>query len=95
MLDYDETNYYHNPSFRLATKARAYKGVGQEWSMGITFHALMSVGECEGMNPHTPKWAPTLGVGSLDRLLNLQRTIIGVKPIGLKHYLYHWKALGM
>jgi len=21
-----------------------------------------SVGECEGMSPHTPKWAPTLGV---------------------------------
>ncbi len=30
MLDYDETNYYRNPSFRLATKARACKGVGQE-----------------------------------------------------------------
>ncbi len=24
-----------------------------------------SVGECEGMNLHTPKWAPTLGVGVL------------------------------
>jgi hypothetical protein len=23
------------------------------------------VGKCEGMSPHTPKWAPTLGVGFL------------------------------
>jgi len=30
MLDYDEMNYYCNPNFRLATKARACKGVGQE-----------------------------------------------------------------
>jgi hypothetical protein len=22
---------------------------------GVTFHAPESVGECEGMNPHTPK----------------------------------------
>jgi hypothetical protein len=26
-------------------------------------HALKSVRECERMNLHTPKWAPTLGVG--------------------------------
>jgi hypothetical protein len=29
----------------------------------VTFHAPKSVGKCEGMNPHTPKWAPTWGVG--------------------------------
>jgi hypothetical protein len=45
------------------TKARACKGVGQERSPGVTSHALGSVGECEGMNPHTPKGAPTLGIG--------------------------------
>jgi hypothetical protein len=39
--------------------------VGQEWILGIKFHAPGSVGECEGMNPHTPKWTPTLGVGVL------------------------------
>jgi hypothetical protein len=27
------------------------------------FHAPRSVGKCEGMNSHTPKWVPTLGVG--------------------------------
>jgi hypothetical protein len=26
-------------------------------------HTFESVRECEGMNPHTPKWIPTLGVG--------------------------------
>jgi hypothetical protein len=45
------------------TKARACKGVGQEGSLVVTSHALGSVGECEGMNPHTPKWTPTLGIG--------------------------------
>jgi hypothetical protein len=39
--------------------------VGQEGNMGVTFHALGSARKCEGMNPHTPKWAPTLGVGVL------------------------------
>jgi hypothetical protein len=44
-------------------KQGLYKGVGQEGSWGVTSCAPGSVGECEGMNPHTPKWTPTLGVG--------------------------------
>jgi hypothetical protein len=47
-----------NFSIGLATKAKACKGAGQEGSPGITSHAPRSVGECEGMNSHTPKWAP-------------------------------------
>jgi hypothetical protein len=43
-------------------RVRAKKGNSK-----VTSHALKSVGECEGMNPHTPKRAPTtapiLGVG--------------------------------
>jgi len=31
--------------------------------LGITCHVPKSVGKCEGMNSHTPKWVPTLGVG--------------------------------
>jgi hypothetical protein len=81
-------------SLGLATKARACSGAGQEWSPGVTFHALRSVGECEGMNPHTPKWGPTLGVGvPVDSWVfkeRLQRS----KPIGLKSSLYHRKTLG-
>ncbi len=52
-----------NPSLGLTTKARACKGVGQKRSPGVTFHAPESAKECEGMNPHTPKGTPTLGVG--------------------------------
>jgi hypothetical protein len=44
-----------NPSLRLVTKARACKGVSQEGSPRVTFHAPKSAKECEGMNPHTPK----------------------------------------
>jgi hypothetical protein len=46
------------------TKARACTGASQEWSPRITLHAFESLGKCEGMNPHTPKWAPILGVGA-------------------------------
>jgi hypothetical protein len=41
----------------------ACKGVGQKGTSGVTFHAPESVEECEGINLHTPKGAPTLGVG--------------------------------
>jgi hypothetical protein len=44
-----------NLNFGLTTKVRACKVAGQKRSPGITFHAPRSVGECEGMNPHTPK----------------------------------------
>jgi hypothetical protein len=37
------------------TKTKVYKGASQEGSPGITFHAPRNVGECDGMNPHTPK----------------------------------------
>jgi hypothetical protein len=53
----------HNPSLGLATKAKACEGADQEWNPGVTFHASGSVGKCGGMNPHTPKWTPTLKVG--------------------------------
>ncbi len=53
----------HNPSLKLMTKAKVYEGAGQEWSPGITFRALGSVGECEGINLHIPKWVPILGIG--------------------------------
>jgi hypothetical protein len=48
----------HNPSLGLTTKVRACKVVGQE-------RKLESESKCEGMNPHTPKGAFTLGVGVL------------------------------
>jgi hypothetical protein len=30
--------------------------------LGSHIHTLKNAKECEGMNPHTPKWTPTLGV---------------------------------
>jgi len=52
-----------NPNLGFTTKAKACEGVGQEWSSGVTFQALRSVGQCEEMNLHIPKWASTLGIG--------------------------------
>jgi len=42
---------------------RTCKSAGQEGSLRVTSHVPKSVGDCEGMNLHTPKWAPTLGIG--------------------------------
>jgi hypothetical protein len=55
----------HNLNLGFTTKSRACEGANQEGSPGITSHVLGSVGKCEGMNPHTPKGAPNLGVGVL------------------------------
>jgi hypothetical protein len=45
------------------TKVKACKSAGQEGSPRVTFHAPGSAKECEGMNLHTPKGTPILGVG--------------------------------
>jgi hypothetical protein len=87
------TNSYCNLNLELATKARAYKGASQEWSLGVTFHVSKSVRECEGMNPHTPKWASTLRVGVPMDFQIFRRWLQGSKLIGLKSSLYHWKTL--
>ncbi len=52
--------FYYDLSLGLATKAKACKGAGQEWSLGVIFHAPRNVGGCEGMNPHTLKWLPLM-----------------------------------
>jgi len=52
-----------NPRLELVTKGRAYKVVGQEGSQGVMPHAPKSARKCEGINLHTPKGTPTLGVG--------------------------------
>jgi hypothetical protein len=43
------------PSLGLAIKSRGCKVAGQEGSMGVQ--------ESEGIDPHTPKGTPILGVG--------------------------------
>jgi hypothetical protein len=75
-----------NPSLGLMTKARACKVAGQE-------KELRSERKCEGMNPHTPKWAPTLGVRVPMDSRMFKKRLQGSKPIGLRKSLYHYKAI--
>jgi hypothetical protein len=83
-----------NPNLKFATKAKAYKGAGQKWSSRITSYAPRSVGKCEGLNLHTPKLAPTLGVKvSMDSQI-FREQLHGSKPIRSKISLYHWKIIG-
>jgi hypothetical protein len=46
------------------TKVGGLKLASQEKNPGITSHAPGSAKECEGMNFHTPKCTPILGVES-------------------------------
>jgi hypothetical protein len=36
---------------------------GKVQAESATWESHLHSRECEGMNPHTPKWTPTLGVG--------------------------------
>jgi len=73
----------HNPSIGLVTKARACEGVGQEGGSAITFHALGSANECEGMKPHS-QVNSHFGNWSFGGLSNIQRTITRVKTHCIK-----------
>jgi hypothetical protein len=75
-----------NPSLGLPTKARFCKVVGQERKLG-------SQRKCEGMNPHTPKGASTLGVGVLVDSRMFKERLQGPKLNGLRSSLYHWKII--
>jgi hypothetical protein len=76
-----------NLNLGLAMKVRAYKVVGQEWSLRVTFHVLGSVGESEGLNPHTPKWALTLGVGVLMDFQIFKGQLQGVKTHWIEKFI--------
>jgi hypothetical protein len=71
------------------TKARGCKVAGQEGSLRVMPHAPGSVRECEGINPHTPKGTPTLGVKILMDARMFRERLKRSKPNGLKSYLYH------
>jgi len=77
---------YHDPNFGLVIKIRAYKGASQKWSPRITFHAPESVGGCEGMNPHNPKWIPTLGIEVPMDFWIFKERLQGVKNIWIKDF---------
>jgi hypothetical protein len=84
----DNVPKWCNPSLALVTKARACKVVGQE-------RKPRNEKKCEGMNPHTPKGAFTLGVGVPVDSQILRKRSQGSKPNGLKRSLYYWKAIEM
>jgi len=69
-----------NLSLGLVTKVRACKVAGQERKPG-------SERKCEGMNPHTPKGASTLGVWNPSGLPNLQKAIARVKTQWIEEFL--------
>jgi len=75
-------------------RQRACKVAGQEGSSGVMPHALGSVRECEGIDPHTPKGSPTLGVGVPMESRMFREQFQGPKLNGLRSSLYHQKALG-
>jgi hypothetical protein len=72
----------------------------KQWLAGVRAkrklgsHALESVEECEGMNPHAPKGAPTLGVRVPVDSRIFKEQLQGYKPNGLRSSLYHEKSLG-
>jgi hypothetical protein len=47
------------------------------------------------MNPHTPKWIPTLGIGNPMESKIFKEVFQASKLIGLKSSLYHGKDLEM
>ncbi len=63
-------------------QSKGLQRCGPRLSLRVTFHALRNAKECEGMNPHTPKWNP------MDSQI-LRRQLQGSKIIGLRHSLYH------
>jgi len=54
----------------------------------------MTARECEGIDPHTPKGTPTLGVGVPMNSQIFRGRSQGSKLNGFKSSLYHWKELG-
>jgi hypothetical protein len=47
-----------DPSLGLATKSKGMERWGPRMQLGSHIHILGNAKECEGMSPHTPKWAP-------------------------------------
>jgi hypothetical protein len=82
-----KVRWCRNPNLGFATKAKACKGAGQERSPRATSYAPRSVGKCEGMNAHTSQGSSHFGSWIPSGLLNLQRTIAGVKTHWIEAFL--------
>jgi hypothetical protein len=62
---------------------------GKVQAESATWESHLHSRECEGMNPHTPKWTPTLGVGIPMEFQIVFEVFQGQKFIGSKISLYH------
>jgi hypothetical protein len=81
-----------NRRLGLTTKARGLQGCGPRGRPGSHFTCSRECKECEGMNPHTPKGTPMLGVGVPKGLPNLQSVITGVKIHCLEDFFISLKS---
>jgi hypothetical protein len=79
-------NQCRNPSLGLTTKAKGLQGCGPRGRPGSHFTCFRECKECEGMNPHTPKWPPMLGVIVPKRLPNFQSVISRVKTSHIEDF---------
>ncbi len=82
-----------DPSLGLTTKAKGLQGCGPILSLKIAFSCPRSAKECEGKNPHTPKWTPMLGVRVPVDSRMFREWLQGSKPNGSRSSLYYWKAI--
>jgi len=82
-----------NLSLRLATEAKAYKSGRQEAGPRGTSYAPGSARECERINPHTFKATFIWGIRVPMDSWIFREQLQGSKPIGLRSFLYHWKAI--
>jgi hypothetical protein len=81
-----------NLSLGLMTKARGLQGYGPRGTPGSRITCSRECKECEGMNPHTHKWIPVLGVGVSNGLPNFQSVIAGVKIHCLEKFFISLKS---
>jgi hypothetical protein len=73
-LFHSNNNNCRNPNLGLVTRVEGLQGCGPRGSLGVIPHALGSVRDCEGMNPHTPegiqlwelefRWTPKFSEGN-------------------------------
>jgi hypothetical protein len=61
---------------------------GKVQAESATHESHLHSRECEGMNPHTPKWTPMYGSWNPYGVLNLQRGISRVKTHFIKYIFY-------
>ncbi len=67
-------------------QGKGLKGCGPRWRLGSHITCSQECKECEGMNPHTPKWTPMFGVGVPNGVPNFQSTIAKVKTHCLEEF---------